>query len=640
MAERLQREEHQALQDVEDRRQNALMQAFARRELQHQLERASALGNNEQEADVAAAGGGSRNRLGSRSAAAWGLPRRGRGGGGEEEGPSLEELMQLREHFRHHQWHTGHVHYGGLGAGHRGDALDVDNMSYEQLLALGERMGDVKSKGLTKAQIRRLPVSEYVKRAKAIPPLTAATATAASATAPAVAARMAAVSLDVGPVVRRESSVKRKSDDEASDGSADLESYAVTSLSRGKRSKGRNTKASSAAAAGKSKRTASRTVDLLDADDTAQPHSHMTLSDDEDDVVDLRHHVDTSSTSAASSTKHASFNPHLPAYPTRLFAAPSSAAISGSSSRGHSRFSSGDEDLQQFVEPDMLEGSNSSKRTGSAAASKSKAATELDADDADMQPLSQRLFGGAASSKKSSFASPAQRRAGSAAAAAAHKESPGAAAAIAAVAAASAAEGASAAAAAPAPRASPAMAAEEEEESCCICLTEFGPHSLAPPLPLHMHARRVHFAHWLLFRGVLLCACRGRRCRQAVGLHPPLPRERTRSVTQTHGALVDDVKQRQTRSLIILVVWPVRSLCRRVAASKQALPHLPCASNVTTCFTVHHRDRLIFRVTALGRSEELNLMQMPTNSVGLAELEPRGSGWYDIRNTIHWCYAS
>ena len=53
---------------------------------------------------------------------------------------------------------------GGAGAGgRRGDELDTDNMTYDELLALGERMGEVKSKGLTKAEIRLLPVADYTR---------------------------------------------------------------------------------------------------------------------------------------------------------------------------------------------------------------------------------------------------------------------------------------------------------------------------------------------------------------------------------------------------------------------------------------------------------------------------------------------
>jgi hypothetical protein len=40
--------------------------------------------------------------------------------------------------------------------------VDIDRMSYEELLALQEEIGEVKSRGLTPAEIARLPISVYV----------------------------------------------------------------------------------------------------------------------------------------------------------------------------------------------------------------------------------------------------------------------------------------------------------------------------------------------------------------------------------------------------------------------------------------------------------------------------------------------
>jgi hypothetical protein len=392
----------------------------------------------------------------------------------------------------------------------RGDELDVDSMSYEQLLALGERMGEVKSKGLTKAEIKLLPTSKFVLRKKRM----AASAAAATAAAAKKATSLAPPASSNSNAARRGS--KRRSDDEQSDGSVSP----GDSRKKKQRGKGAATTASSSRTAATAASTAHPSSSRANARAGAaeQLVDAVELSDD-DGIVDLRDMVAAPSSSSSGpavapvpsaarslpSAHRPAFNPHKPqlisAAASRpvpasgaLFAAPSSDPFSSSSSSSHRRRFSSDFDdadadaesseasVPQFVAPDMR---MHSRREGEGE------------DDAEMAPLAERLFG--ARGFGSSGAPLTPPKSGHTAAAAArspgrrhidrlfgsgaqqqqqlHKESPGAAAAIAAVAAAErtvgdGSEGQRSSILPTAPAAE-ADEEEEEEEECCIVSRTF-----------------------------------------------------------------------------------------------------------------------------------------------------------------------
>mmetsp|Transcript_24390 Transcript_24390/g.34200 ORF Transcript_24390/g.34200 Transcript_24390/m.34200 type:complete len:655 (+) Transcript_24390:120-2084(+) len=66
-------------------------------------------------------------------------------------------------YFNHHHHHSTSFSFGSSTHHHHGGQIDVDNMSYEELLELEERMGKAKSEGATKQQISALPTRKVTK---------------------------------------------------------------------------------------------------------------------------------------------------------------------------------------------------------------------------------------------------------------------------------------------------------------------------------------------------------------------------------------------------------------------------------------------------------------------------------------------
>jgi hypothetical protein len=59
-----------------------------------------------------------------------------------------------------------HAHAHGSSSSSSSSSVDVDRMSYDELLALGDRMGVVKKRALTLEQISTLPTAKYNKKKK------------------------------------------------------------------------------------------------------------------------------------------------------------------------------------------------------------------------------------------------------------------------------------------------------------------------------------------------------------------------------------------------------------------------------------------------------------------------------------------
>ncbi len=83
----------------------------------------------------------------------------------------IDDMRQhLHAHYRHVRAHSARLHtthprvrHHAHAHAHADASLDIDAMSYDDLLALGDRMGQVKSAGVSDAMIQRLPTSVYVR---------------------------------------------------------------------------------------------------------------------------------------------------------------------------------------------------------------------------------------------------------------------------------------------------------------------------------------------------------------------------------------------------------------------------------------------------------------------------------------------
>ena len=148
-------------------------------------------------------------------------------GSGGSRGSRDALLQSLIEQLgaRVHRVGVGGSGGGGGGRGRyfarHGDAMDVDHMSYEDLLALSERIGEVKSKGLTKQQIKLLPVTKFV-RAKKTKKNVSPSPTMSPSPPPSSSSSSASTSLSSSSSsFSRSRPDKRKSDDEMDDDSSD-----------------------------------------------------------------------------------------------------------------------------------------------------------------------------------------------------------------------------------------------------------------------------------------------------------------------------------------------------------------------------------------------------------------------------------